>query len=96
MKSQNSSIPGLFYLVQGIKCLDEDDFEAALPWLERAALKADPDEMILYLIGEKLLDYDDELARQYLEKAIAADQLPGQAHLMLSHLEGELGKCQRE
>ena len=39
-------------------------------WSARSR-KADPDEMILYLIGEKLLEYDDELARQYLEKAIA-------------------------
>lgn len=90
-EAQNSSIPGLFYLAQGIKCLDEDDSEAALLWLERATLKADPDEMILYLIGDRLLNYDEELARQYLEKAIAADQLSGQAHLMLARLEDESG-----
>jgi tetratricopeptide (TPR) repeat protein len=90
-EAQNSAIPGLFYFVQGLKCLDEDDADVALPWLERATLKAEPDEMILFLIGEKLLNYDNELARQYLEKAIAADQLPGQAHLLLSLLENELG-----
>jgi len=67
--------------------------EAATPWLERAVSKADPDEMILYLLGEKLLDYDDDLARQYLEQAIEAGQLPGQAHLMLSRLEDDLGNA---
>ena len=63
----------------------------ASPWLERSVSKADPDELVLYLIGEKLLEYDDELARQYLKQAIAAGQLPGQAHLTLSRLEGSLG-----
>jgi tetratricopeptide (TPR) repeat protein len=90
-EAQNSSIPGLFYFIQGLKCLDNENADAALPWLERATLKAAPDEMIYILIGERLLDYDDKLARQYLEKAITADQLPGQAHLMLSQLEDQLG-----
>jgi tetratricopeptide (TPR) repeat protein len=90
-ESRNSSIPGLFYLTQALKWLDEDNVEESIPWLERSISKAVSDEMILYLIGEKLLDYDNELARPYLEKAIAEGQLPGHAHLALSRLEGYLG-----
>ncbi len=90
-ESQNSAIPGLFYLAQAVKWLGKDDKEDALLWLERAIAEADPDEPILLLVGERVLDYDDALARQYLEQAIAAEQMPGQAHLLLSHLEDGLG-----
>ena len=90
-ESRDTSIPGLFYLAQALKWLDEDDREEAILWIERAVKKARAEEPIFFLIGEKILRYDDDLARQYLEQAIAAGQLPGQARLMLSHLEEGLG-----
>ncbi len=89
-EAQNSSIPGAFYLSQAAKWLDEDDLENATSWLERAVSQAAPDETILYLIGARLIDYDDDLARQYLEQAIAAQQVPGKAHLALARLEADL------
>jgi len=90
---QNDAIPGMFYLEQAIKWLDEDNKEDAVPWITRAIEKADPEEPVYYLVGESLLGYDDDLTRQYLEKAITIGQLPGQSHLMLGRLEEKLGNA---
>ena len=81
-----ASIPGAFYVAQAINCLEEQHRDQALLWLERAVARALPDEPILVLIGEALVHQKDKLAQQYLERAIAAGQLPGQAHLMLAIL----------
>jgi hypothetical protein len=90
LEMQDESIPGEFYLEQAIKWREENNVEEAKSWIARSIKKAEPDEPVFYWVGERLLGYDNELARQYLEKAIATDQLSGHAHLMLSHLENKL------
>ena len=83
------SIPGGFYVDQAEKLSPEQHPQYLQPWLERAMTKAAPDEPILLIIGEMLMDSEPELARQYLEKAIAARQKPGNAHLLLSLLDNK-------
>ncbi|MBN2045108.1 MAG: tetratricopeptide repeat protein [Anaerolineales bacterium] len=93
LEMQDESIPGEFYLEQALKWREENNLEEANSWIARSIEKAEPDEPAFCWIGERLLDYDNDLARQYLEKAIAANQLPGQAHLMLARLEDKLGNA---
>lgn len=84
-----ASIPGEFYAHQGVKCFELKRKALAPPWLERAVVKAAPSENICLLLGRMLVDHDDDLARQYLERALAAGQKPGEAHLILGVLEAK-------
>ncbi len=90
-KSLNISIPGSFYLMQATIWLSEDCLDLAVPWLERAAANAAPDEPMLFMIGNLMIPHDDDLARQYLKQAINAGQKPGYACLSLSRLEEKAG-----
>ncbi|MBU0512524.1 MAG: tetratricopeptide repeat protein [Chloroflexi bacterium] len=88
---RNASIPGTFYLAQATKLLNEDCHDSAIPWLERAAANAAPGKPMLFMIGKMMMEYDDNLARQYLKQAIDTGQNPGQAYLSLSFLEEKAG-----
>jgi len=80
------TIPSAFYIAQAYYCLPHRS-ELARPWLERAIEKALPGEPIFMAIGEMAFSAQAwEIAQEYLERAIAADQETGQAHLLLGVL----------
>jgi tetratricopeptide (TPR) repeat protein len=78
-------LPFAFYMSQAALCLESEyDEELAPPWLERAVEKAPPGEPILEVIGEMaMMAQAPSIAREYLERAIAAGQATGQAYLIL-------------
>jgi tetratricopeptide (TPR) repeat protein len=78
-------LPFAFYLSQAALCLESAyDEELAPPWLERAVEKAPPGEPILEAIGEMAMMAEaPSIAREYLQRAIAAGQATGQAYLIL-------------
>lgn len=77
------TIPYEFYIAQASYCIDYVD-EAVPLWLDRAVEKAPPGAPVFVVIGEMALMNDAfDLAQEYLERAIASDQAPGQAHLLL-------------
>jgi tetratricopeptide (TPR) repeat protein len=77
-------IPYSFYVIQAAYCTERAD-DLMQPWLERAEEKAPAGEPVLVMIGEMLVESRAlDLAREYLKRAIDADQEPGQAYLMLS------------
>jgi tetratricopeptide (TPR) repeat protein len=75
-----------FYIMQASYCVDAGE-EVWRPWLERALEKAPPGEPALVTIGEMAMDRQAvDLGREYLERALEADQYPGQVHLLLGIL----------
>jgi tetratricopeptide (TPR) repeat protein len=91
-------IPYEFYINQAYYCIQRSS-DLARPWLARAAEKAPPDAPVFMVIGEMAVTARAwEIAHEYLERAIAAGQAMGQAHLMLGIVdvqEGELGAAQK-
>jgi len=84
-------IPCEFYINQAYYCIHRSS-DLARPWLERAVEKAPPDEPVFMAIGEMAVTARAwELAREYLERAIAAGQMLGQAHLMLGIVDTQEG-----
>ena len=80
-------VPYDFYLGQLYYCAQIYPAEAARPWAERAVEKAPPDAPIFLLIGDIAVRTGAvEIGVEYLERAIVADQDPGQAYLMLAAL----------
>jgi tetratricopeptide (TPR) repeat protein len=86
-------IPAGFYVAMAENLLKDRRKPQAERWLQRAAEKAAPGEPVLLMIGEMAMDLDADLARQYLERAVAAEQEPGQAHLLLGILEENQGNA---
>ena len=80
-------VPTDFYVSMAEKFLKDRRKSEAMPWLKRAIEIAAPEENVLVMIGEMALDIDPTLAKETLQKAVALNQLPGQAHLMLGVLE---------
>jgi tetratricopeptide (TPR) repeat protein len=78
-------LPFSFYMSQAALCLESEyDEELAPPWLERAVEEAPPGEPILAVIGEMaMMAQAPTIAREYLQRAIAAGQAKGQAYLIL-------------
>jgi len=86
------SIPYDFYLSQAGHCLEDDRPDLARPWLDRAIEKAPPGTPILMAIGElATMTRSYEIGREYLEKALAAGQEPGQAYLVLGVISASEG-----
>jgi tetratricopeptide (TPR) repeat protein len=83
------SLPASFYVVVASNCFMSDDPERGQLWLERAVQIAKADEPVLIMIGEMLTitspQYYD-LAQRYLNQAIAANQMAGEAYLLLGVL----------
>jgi tetratricopeptide (TPR) repeat protein len=76
-------VPIDFFVAMAEELLKAGRKSAALAWLQRAIEKALPEESVLVLIGEMALNIDSPLSKEYLEKALEAKQMPGQAHLLL-------------
>ena len=77
------SVPYEFYIAQASYCIDYA--EDAVPlWLDRAVEQAPPDAPVLERIGEMAaMNGALDLAREYLERAIEANQESGEAYLLL-------------
>jgi tetratricopeptide (TPR) repeat protein len=92
------TIPHVFYIHQAYYCIDRES-DLARPWLARAVEKAPPDEPVLMVIGEMAVTARAwGIAREYLEQAVAAGQVVGQAHVMLGIVEaqeGDLGAAKK-
>ncbi len=84
-------IPAEFYASKAVECVEAGHKDQADLWLARAQAKAKPDEPILLMIGEFLMNVDGPLARPYLEQALAAGQNPGQVYLDLAILDERAG-----
>jgi len=80
-------VPTDFYVFMASGLLRNHRKEQAQTWLDRAVEKSAPDENVLVMIGEMAMDLDPPLAREYLQKAIIAGQMPGQAHVLLGVVE---------
>lgn len=86
-KERISSIPTGFYVLVISMCYRLDREDVAPQWVERAQAVAAPDEPVLLMIGQTLgLAGHPEVAREYLERAIEADQMPEEAHFMLGFI----------
>lgn len=76
-----------FYVTIGMTCLSASLEPLAREWFEKAIPVTPPDVPALIMISEGILKLNNPLARtvarDYLQRAIAANQYPGQAHLML-------------
>jgi len=101
MKSAEAAvetIPCEFYINQAYHCVHQSS-DLARQWLERAIEKATPDEPVLMIISEMAVTVRAwEIAREYLERAIAEGQYQEQAHLMLGIVdaqEGNLGAAKK-
>jgi tetratricopeptide (TPR) repeat protein len=83
------SLPAAFYVMVASNCFVSNDPKQGQLWLERAVQRARPDEPVLIMIGEMLAitspQYYD-IAQRYLNQAIAANQMPGEAYLLLGVL----------
>jgi tetratricopeptide (TPR) repeat protein len=78
------TIPYQFYLAQASYCLVDYQDTVIRPWLERAVEKAPPDVPIFLVIGEMtVMAGHPEMGQGYLEQAIAINQEPGHAHVLL-------------
>jgi tetratricopeptide (TPR) repeat protein len=78
-------IPYQFYINIGLHCL-MNEWEVPLkPWFDRAIALAPPEEEVLVNIGQALMlsGQHADLAKEYLEKAIAADQKSASAYVGL-------------
>lgn len=77
------AVPYAFYVNQAYYCIRRSS-DLARPWLARAVEKAPPGEPVLEMIGEMAVSVQAwDIAREYLEQAVAVGQEAGQAHLML-------------
>lgn len=77
------AIPYEFYIAQAYCCIQRNG-DLARSWLERAVEKAPSGEPVFVKIGEMAIAVHVwDIAREYLERAVAVGQLVGQAHLML-------------
>jgi Flp pilus assembly protein TadD len=86
------TIPYEFYISQASYCIDCAE-EAVAQWLERAVEEAPPGAPVFLTIGEMAMANGTfDLARDYLERALACGQKPGQAHLDLGIVDLEQGE----
>ncbi len=76
---------GTYYL-QDARYTEEKDVELAREWLERAVEHSGPDSLVLLQIGEMLsaITQQYDLAAEYLNRAIEADQKPSAAYTSLA------------
>ncbi|MBC8497095.1 MAG: tetratricopeptide repeat protein, partial [Chloroflexi bacterium] len=88
-------VPVDFYLVHAAQLFEMEQTEDAAIWLDSAIEHAPSGQPVLLMIGEMAMDYDEQLARRYLEQAVAEEQSTGQAHLLLGILADHEGD-QRE
>ena len=86
-ESTIENIPYEFYFAQAYYCCASQHEAHAQLWLERAIELAPPDVPIFALIGEMAISTEAwSIAKLYLERAIAQEQMLGHTHLLLGIL----------
>jgi hypothetical protein len=80
-------VPTRFYVDMAQVLLKNKQKVESVRWLQYATQKAAPEECVLVMIGEMAMNIDAPLAMNYLQKALEAGQMPGQAHLLMGMLE---------
>lgn len=84
-------IPASFYVDMPGPLLKNHQKEQADFWLQKAIAKAAPKDHVLTLIADMAMDYDEAIAFEYAQKALAARENIGQAHVLLGTLESKRG-----
>jgi tetratricopeptide (TPR) repeat protein len=82
-------IPLDFYVDMAGPLLERQRKEQADFWLQKAISKAGPTDSIFTMIADMVMDLDEEVAYEYAQKALAAKENGGQAHLILGVLESK-------
>ena len=83
-------IPARFYVEMAGPLLKNHKNEQADFWLEKALAKATPQDNILTMIADIMMDFDKTVAYEYAQKALVEEKT-GQAHVLLGVLESERG-----
>lgn len=86
-------IPARFYVDMARPLLKNRHREQAEFWLQKALAKATPQENILTTIADSLMDYDQDVAYEYAQKALAQEKT-GRSHVLLAVLESKRGNKQ--
>ncbi|MCG2783961.1 MAG: tetratricopeptide repeat protein [Anaerolineae bacterium] len=86
-------IPVEFYINMAGPLLKKYHKEQADFWLQKAIAKATPQENILTAIADIAMDFDEDTAYEYAQKALAQEKT-GQAHVILGVLESKRGNKQ--
>ena len=84
-------IPASFYVDMAGPLLKNHQKEQADFWLQKAIAKATSKDNILTMIADIAMDFDGDLAYEYAQKALAARENIGQAHVLLGALESKRG-----
>lgn len=84
-------IPAAFYVEMAGPLLKNHQKEQADFWLQKAIAKATPNDNILTMIADMAMDYDEAIAYEYAQKALAGKENAGQAHVLLGTLESKHG-----
>jgi tetratricopeptide (TPR) repeat protein len=84
-------IPAAFYVEMAGPLLKKHQKERADFWLQKAIAKATPKDNILTMIADVAMDFDSDTAYEYAQKALAAKENPGLAHVFLGGLESRRG-----
>jgi tetratricopeptide (TPR) repeat protein len=82
-------IPPDFYVDMAGPLLKRQQKEKADFWLQKAISKAIPADNVLTMIADIALDFDEDVAYEYAQKALAAKEDGGQAHVILGILESK-------
>jgi tetratricopeptide (TPR) repeat protein len=86
-------IPALFYIEMAKTLLNKCKNEQANDWLQKAIAKAAPQDNVLTMIADILMDEDQNLAYEYAQKALVQEKT-GQAHVLLGVMESKRGNKQ--
>jgi tetratricopeptide (TPR) repeat protein len=81
-------IPLEFYVEMAGPLLRKQHKEQADFWLQKAIAQAAPQENILTAIADIVMDFDEDTAYEYAQKALAQEKT-GQAHVILGVLESK-------
>jgi tetratricopeptide (TPR) repeat protein len=88
MTQAEAAIPNMpfqTYLIPAIYCLEIGRVDLARPWLEHVIARSPVEDYPLYTVGQLLaLTPAQDLAKEYLERAIAAGQQAGMAYAALA------------
>ena len=87
-ESRLPDIPAKFYVEMARPLLKNHKTEQANFWLQKAITKATPQDNILTMIADIVMDFDEAIAYEYAQRALEQENT-GQAHVLLGVLESK-------
>lgn len=87
-ESRLPDIPAKFYVETARPLLKNHKTEQANFWLQKAITKATPQDNILIMIADFVMDFDEAIAYEYAQRALEQENT-GQAHVLLGVLESK-------